>query len=529
MAAEMMAFGLELVAATSVALLTVMALRPFIRNLFGARAAYSLWLLVPAMVLAIAVPRVASPAPAEASAEQPPAAFASQSADASGLTESVIPDLVRSAGSPGAEDLTAPLLVLWGLGALTYATLLAIGQYRFVRNLGPLRIERRAEGQVFHAAGCGVGPALVGAIRPRVVLPGDFAVRFSPEEQSVVLAHERVHLGGGDAQINLLVAVTRVALWFHPLVHIAARLIREDQELACDETVIARHPGLRRLYAEAMLKTQLAGAPVPLGCHWLSGGKAELGRRITRLTRTPGRLRRGAGAALAAALATGGGFAAWAAQPPAPSRLAAPYQASSAASALTRAIQDGRVSEAADLVRAGADVDSRGIGEESPLILAVRGGELSLARLLLDRGADANRVVAGDGTPLIAAADSGDLAMARLLMQRGADPNLASRGDGNPLIAAAAGGHLEVVDLLLASGARVDDVVAGDETALINAARRGHIRVVQRLVEAGADVNLAVMAPRLDAPPERRSPLGMARRSGRREIVDYLIAHGARA
>lgn len=528
MAAELMAFGLEFTAAVTVALVVVLVLRPLTRSLFGARAAYCLWLLVPAMVLAIALPRAVTPAPAEDIAAAPAAAAANQRPEATDRVDQA-PAIVQPERGPDVQDLTAPLLALWALGAAAYAALLAIGQYRFLRELGPLRAERRADGRVFHATRPDVGPALVGALRPRVVLPGDFARRFSPEEQSVVLAHERVHLAGGDAQINLLVAVMRVALWFHPLVHIAARLIREDQELACDETVIARHPGARRLYAEAMLKAQLAGAPVPLGCHWLAGGKAELRRRIARLARTPGRLRRGAGAVLAAGLALGGGVAAWAAQPPVPARSVATREASPATSALMRAIEDGRVSEAGNLVRSGADVNGSTVAEGSPLILAVRAGELSLVRLLLDRGADANQAVAGDGTPLIVAADNGDLAVTRLLIERGADPNRASHGDGNPLIAASAGGHVEVVDLLLAAGARVDAAVAGDETALINAARRGHLRVVQRLVEAGADVNLAVMAPRFEGPPERRSPLGMARRSGRADIVDYLIAHGARA
>jgi ankyrin repeat protein len=372
-----------------------------------------------------------------------------------------------------------------------------------------------------------VGPALVGALAPRVVLPADFAERFSPEEQVVVVAHERVHQSGGDAQINLIVATARAVLWFHPLVHIAARLIRVDQELACDETVIARFPAARRLYAGAMLKTQLVGAPVPLGCHWLTGGKRELRNRITHLTRMPGRPRRILGAALAGLLALTGGAVAWAAQP-AVEMQSAPIPASTRN--LIAAIQDGRNTDAAALIESGANVNGWRLGDGSPLILAVRNGQLALARLLLDHGADPDLSVPGEGTPLIMAADNGDQAILALLLERGADPNQSVSGDGNPLIAAAGAGHDRIVDLLLTSGARIDDVVPGDETALIAAARYGHLTVVRRLVEQGADVNLAVIAPRVrPLEPERRSPLGMARRAGRTDITDYLIAHGARA
>lgn len=527
MAADLLILGVEIVAAVTAALLAVFLLRAPVRTLFGARAAYCLWLLVPAMALAVVLPRAASP---DASVS-PPIAAAGPTAEAA-VPGATIPApavirLERPGFMPNPAEIAAPLVLLWAFGVVAFAGLLAVGQHRFLRTLGPLRAEQRPDGRVFHAEGCDVGPALVGALRPRLVLPADFARRFSPEEQVVVVAHERVHQRGGDAQINLLVAAVRAVLWFHPLVHIGARLLRADQELACDETVIARYPTARRLYAGAMLKTQIMGAPVPLGCHWLTGGKRELRNRIAHLTRTPGRPRRVAGAALAALLAVSGGAVAWAAQPAAEAR-SAPVSASTRN--LLAAIQDGRNTDAAALIEAGADVNGWRLGDGSPLILAVRGGQLELVRLLLDHGADPDLSVPGEGAPLIMAADNGDLAILDLLLERRANPNVSVAGDGNPLIAAAGGGHVQAVDRLLAAGARIDAVVPSDETALITAARYGHLAVVQRLVEQGADVNLAVIAPRVPPlEPELRSPLGISRRAGRTDITDYLVAHGARA
>lgn len=530
MAGDLLIFGLEVVAVVTIALLAVFLLRGPVRSLFGARAAYCLWLLVPTMVAAIALPRAAAPEPTAAA--EPAVAASLVNAETPAPTAAgpvALPE--RPDFLPNPVDLATPLLLLWILGVIVFAALLARNQSRFLRSLGPLRIERRADGVLFHAERSDVGPALVGALTPRVVLPGDFAERFSPEEQVVVVAHERAHLAGGDAQINLAIAAVRTLLWFHPLIHFAARLIRADQELACDETVVTRHPGARRVYAEAMLKTQFCGVPTPLGCHWLAGGKPELQRRIIRLTLAPGRGRRAAGAAVAVVLAATGGAAAWAAQPASELQSAdAPPPVSAATRDLIAAIRNGRNTHAAELVRDGADVNGWRPGDGSPLILAVRDGQLELARLLLDSGARPDLSVPGEGAPLIVAADNGDLDMVSLLLERGADPDLPVQGDGNPLIAASAAGHLEVVDLLLAAGATIDAIVPSDETALITAARLGHLPVVKRLVEKGADVNLAVMAPRLEPlRPELRSPLGMARRAGRRDIVDYLTAHGARA
>lgn len=536
MAAELLIFGVELTAAVTAALVLVLLGRRPVRALFGARAAYCLWLLVPAIVLAVALPRASTPAPAvqtRIAAAAPAEAVAAPAVVPVAAEPALggLLDIERPDFMPNPAEFAGPILAFWAFGALAYAGVLILGQRRFVRAMGPLRVEQRAEGRVYHAARPDIGPALVGAFSPRVILPGDFAERFTPEEQAVVVAHERVHLTAGDAQINLIVAAARALLWFHPLVHIAARLIRADQELACDETVVARLPALRRLYAEAMLKTQFAAGPAPLGCHWLAGNKQELRRRIARLKLTPNRARRIGGVILATGLAISGGALAWACQPAseAPSAESAP-DVSNSTRDLLRAIEAGDHPHAAALIAAGADVNGWTPGDGSPLILAVRGGQIELVRLLLDRGANPNQAVPGEGAPLIMAADAGDLAMVRLLLERDADPNIAVEGDGNPLIVAAGGGRLAIVDLLLASGAEVDAVVRNDETALITAARFGHLPVVQRLVERGADVNLAVLAPR--APPypdEMRSPLGMARRAGRADIVDYLRAHGARA
>src|SRR3546814_10618324 len=66
-------------------------------------------------------------------------------------------------------------------------------------------------------------------------------------------------------------AALRCVYWFNPLLWIAADRFRRDQELACDATVVARHPHARRAYGEAMVKTQLSAMPAPLACHWFGG------------------------------------------------------------------------------------------------------------------------------------------------------------------------------------------------------------------------------------------------------------------
>ncbi|MBO9547397.1 M56 family metallopeptidase, partial [Caulobacter sp.] len=240
---------LEVLVRTNLALgagvLLVLALRRPVRALGGARAAYALWLAAPLAALAVLVPprtvtvMVSESAPAAVEAPAPaPAPRPGASA-------------ARAAVPVSRIDPAEALVAAWALVAVLALGVQAVRQHRFVRSLGRLR----DEDGVFHAEHVQAGPAVIGALLPRLVLPADFASRFTDEEQALVLAHERNHLAVGDAQINAMVAVLQGLCWFNPLVHLAARRLRVDQEIACDAAVLARFPSAARAYGEAMLKT----------------------------------------------------------------------------------------------------------------------------------------------------------------------------------------------------------------------------------------------------------------------------------
>jgi TonB family protein len=200
---------------------------------------------------------------------------------------------------------------LWLLGIAGCAALFVRQQRHFVRALGNLSATGDRACRAQATAGC---PALVGAWRPRIVLPADFEQRYDRAQRELVLAHERAHMSRCDAQFNALAAALRCLYWFNPLFHFAASRQRFDQELACDASVMSRFPESRRSYADAMLKTQLADLGLPAGCHWQSSH--PLKERIAMLKQPlPGRLRRRLGGACVAALIVAASFAAWAARP----------------------------------------------------------------------------------------------------------------------------------------------------------------------------------------------------------------------
>jgi len=286
--------------AGGVAILAVAALRKPARAAFGARVAYGLWLLPILASAAALLPArrivVADLASAATAAFQLPAANASPT---------------------GANlDMPALLVGVWLAGVLVTALYMARLQLKFA-----------------HAARFGTaGPAVIGLIAPAIVTPRDFHARFSPEEQELILAHEQTHIRQQDSRLNGLSCAAQCLCWFNPLMHLAAHLMRIDQELACDEAVVTQRPDIRRAYAQVLVKAQLANRPLPLGCYWPSRSEHPLLERIAMLKRKAfSPARRWAGAGALSVLCASVGFAAWAAQPaeqqpalPAPAAKAAP-------------------------------------------------------------------------------------------------------------------------------------------------------------------------------------------------------------
>ena len=275
--------------AAGAAILGVVSLRKTVRARFGARLAYGLWLLPVLAGAAVLLParqvvvvRTAAPTVSTVVTIGHSLATPSVAVQATGL------------------DPRSLLVGLWLAGVAAAAVVMVVLQHRFVvrARLG------------------GVGPAVVGLLAPRIITPNDFADRYSEKEQALVLAHEEAHIARQDSRVNCLAAALQCLGWFNPSVHLAARLMRIDQELACDEAVANRFPEARRAYAEVLMKAQLAVLPLPLGCYWPARSRHPLVERVAMLKRPRvGRGRWRAGAIALGCLWAGAGLAAWASQP----------------------------------------------------------------------------------------------------------------------------------------------------------------------------------------------------------------------
>ncbi len=227
--------------AAAAAIAVVAVARLPVRRLFGPAVAYQLWLAPPVVALLTGL-------------------FVFVPIDS---------DLGSAAAAVRTPHLGL-LLPVWLLGLVAMAGLFTLAQARFLAEV---------------RAGRG-GPAVVGFIAPRIVLPADDG-GYSPEERELIRAHERAHVARKDPRGAAFVALFQCLCWFNPFVHLAAHLLRLDQELACDAAVVMARPGSRALYARTLLKTQLASAPLPFGCYWPAAGQHPLEVRIAALKRRP--------------------------------------------------------------------------------------------------------------------------------------------------------------------------------------------------------------------------------------------------
>jgi len=244
-----------LLLATSAAIAVIAALRPLVRRQCGAKATLRLWWILPLALAATAMPKSAV---STAQTEALPYVEVVQD-----LVDAEAEALVAPPAAPSLPPLREFALAMWLAGALLVTARMLRAQWLFARNI---RWGAGKRGAL--PAQC--GPAVVGAIAPRIVLPADFRVRYSCAERKLILLHEVIHLRRRDGLANLAMSLLLALQWFNPLLHWAARAMCRDQESACDAVVVNRHPQALRIYADALLKSHLEMQHPPLVCHWLT-------------------------------------------------------------------------------------------------------------------------------------------------------------------------------------------------------------------------------------------------------------------
>lgn len=287
----MTAWGVETGIAVSLLIAAVLLLRLPVARLFGARAAYALWL---APLIRLVVP------PLRSWPDGAPADVAQQVGGA-------MPDIAIITAPAGSSSLLPLWLgAIWLGGAIAYLAVQLWRHHAFIARaladgraleVDDLRYDVVSSPSV-------AGPMATGLIHPLILVPADFDSRFTPHQQRLALLHEQMHLRRGDIWASAAALLVTALLWFNPLAHLALGAFRRDMEASCDASVIAAiEPCERELYAQTILRS--AARPVPRSLCALTS-LDELKGRLTMMTLNHGRGRTIAGLGLAGCLATTG-------------------------------------------------------------------------------------------------------------------------------------------------------------------------------------------------------------------------------
>lgn len=266
----------------------VLAARRPVARLFGARAAYALWVLP---LLRLVLPPIVLPewfAPQASAARD--VAVALPDGGRHVATEIVVP---AAASATPAIDWLALGIAVWLGGALVHVAIRLTAYARLrsallagarpVGEAGPVRlIESPAT----------AAPLAFGVFDKVVALPPGFMASPDRAARDLALAHELAHHRAHDLAANFAALPLFALHWFNPLSWLGWRAMRRDQEAACDARVVAhRDRAERALYAGVI--AGFARAPrggltaalaAPMACPVL--GDKSIVHRLRTLTMT---------------------------------------------------------------------------------------------------------------------------------------------------------------------------------------------------------------------------------------------------
>lgn len=291
----MMQWIAETLVATTLLMLLVLAIRPFVADRFGARAAYLLW-------FAPALRMILPPLPADWFGDR---AAAVQDVVVV-LAGSSSPSLQSATTTGGGTAWLIGSLTIWLGGAVLFFGRHWLTYIRFSRHVVEDGRPLFDAGNIPVTASSVVSsPIALGVFGKSVIVPTDFEHRYDAAEQRLAVAHELTHHDRHDVPVNFAALAVLALHWWNPVAHIAHRAFRLDQEAACDAIVLnGATPDERHAYGSALFKSAMGQVPLA-AC--AMGATTTLKARLRRIVsgRTESRFAR-PGAALAAFLVLGG-------------------------------------------------------------------------------------------------------------------------------------------------------------------------------------------------------------------------------
>lgn len=178
--------------------------------------------------------------------------------------------------------LVETLVFFWGAGAVALVFIAVFRNRNLVKNatkypapvpdwVQEIFLELREKTglgtwPVLIVSPCVPTPCLVGAIRPRILIPESLLAE--PEDREslrFVLLHEMLHLKYGDIWLSWCWTLVLALHWFNPLFWLLGSWMKRDCETACDERVLEiLGSQARKNYADSLLRVLQTLHPGPV-------------------------------------------------------------------------------------------------------------------------------------------------------------------------------------------------------------------------------------------------------------------------
>jgi len=196
------------------------------------------------------------------------------------------------------------LVGIWMTGVVAYLAVVGIQTVRATRRWSCARLSTdesllklledcKAKAGVTASIGLVVAdtvasPAIIGWLRPRILLPTSLVDAGPTEELRPILLHELAHYRWYDVPFNWTLTLVRALHWFNPFAHIGAVGWTRFCEEAADEAAIKwMRAESGRAYGDMLVRTlrQTRGAVAPFGALAMGESVRCLKRRMKLINR----------------------------------------------------------------------------------------------------------------------------------------------------------------------------------------------------------------------------------------------------
>jgi beta-lactamase regulating signal transducer with metallopeptidase domain len=125
-------------------------------------------------------------------------------------------------------------------------------------------------------------PAVIGFLKPMLLVPAGLLSQLPPEQVEAILLHELAHIRRRDFLVNLLQSFIEAFFFFNPAIVWISSLIREEREACCDDMVLAHIPQ-KTSYLQALVSFQDLQFHSKIRAMALTGNRHYLLNRVRRM------------------------------------------------------------------------------------------------------------------------------------------------------------------------------------------------------------------------------------------------------